>query len=59
MKYVCYKCGSQLRIDRDIDDDRYFDEIKERHDSIECPKVFINEEPLFRRKLVGVEEVSA
>jgi len=40
MKYVCSTCGSILSIDRDVDDDRTFESLLERHRRMECSGYF-------------------
>lgn len=43
MKYVCELCGQMLRVDRDLDDDRFFERAVRRHVAVECPKQFAEE----------------
>ena len=41
MKYVCTYCGKMLPVDRDLDDDRLFEEIVGKHERTECPNEFL------------------
>lgn len=42
MKYVCDKCGVQLPVDRDVDEDAVFSQYLDRHRR-ECANAFENE----------------
>ncbi len=44
MKYVCDLCGSQLSVDRDLDDDRTFEYERNRHLVQSCPRKFTSDE---------------
>ena len=44
MKYVCTYCGKILPIDRDIDDDRTFEDVVDRHMKSDCPRKFLSSE---------------
>lgn len=45
MKYVCDRCGKQLPVDRDVDEDSAFEAVLNRHRLGECPGEFVNESP--------------
>jgi DNA-directed RNA polymerase subunit RPC12/RpoP len=44
VKYVCDRCGAQLAVDRDLDDDRTFERAREMHLRRECPGDFVEPE---------------
>lgn len=46
MKYVCTYCGKMLPIDRDLDDDRTFERVLEKHNRIDCPHEFLTSEEM-------------
>ena len=43
MKYICDLCGTQLPVDRDIDDDRHFQSVRDNHLAVDCPRAFLDE----------------
>jgi DNA-directed RNA polymerase subunit RPC12/RpoP len=43
MKYVCDRCGKQLPVDRDVDEDSAFEAVLDSHRGRECPGEFLNE----------------
>ena len=50
MKYVCELCGAQLRVDRDVDDDRTFDRVVNKHRATECTGTFVGDEPAYAQR---------